>query len=472
MTTPLPTYPVDDLTVDTAITSPAESAPRQAPRPVGAAERISTVDLVRGMALLGILMMNIPVFGYLESGMSAVVKDTTSRDYFAFAFVGTAFEGTMRALFSMLFGAGMVLFATNKPEMADGPTVVEYYYRRLAFLVLFGLFDAYILHWRGDILFMYGLMGMLLYPFRKLKPIWLIGLAATCMLIGVYKNEGWQGRMREARAGYLQAVKLEKEGKKPSATQLEQKANWERIEGRTKPDPKADAKALSEMRGNYASVFNHLLPENSGSEVWYVYHGAWDMLGMMFLGMALLGLGFFSNKLSTETYTTMLLVGYGVGLPISWFYVQHTAAMYVNPGAAIDTYRLSPNSLYDLRRALLALGHASLLLLVYRSQLVPWLMKSLTAVGQMAFTNYLTHSIVCALYFNGYGFGNYGKLAYHQLYYVVFVIWVVQLIISPIWLRYFRFGPMEWVWRSLTYWSPQPMLRTAEKSVLSEVALA
>ncbi len=472
MTTPLPTYTADESAIDLTSVPPTEAVPYRSPRPVAATERIPTIDLVRGMALLGILMMNIPVFGYLETGMAAVVKDVTSRDYFAFAFVGTAFEGTMRALFSMLFGAGMVLFATSKPEAADGPSVAEYYYRRLLLLVAFGMFDAYILHWRGDILFMYGLMGMLLYPFRKLKPTWLIGIAVVCMLIGVYKNEGWQGQMRQSRAGYLQAVKLEKAGKKPSAKQLEQKSNWERIEGRTKPDPKADAKTLSEMRGNYASVFTHLLPENAGGEVWYVYHGAWDMLGMMFLGMALFGLGFFSNKFSTETYATILLVGYGVGLPISWFYVQHTAAMYLNPGAAVDTYRVSPNVVYDIRRALLALGHASLLLLVYRSQLVPWLMRSLTAVGQMAFTNYLTHSIVCALFFNGYGFGNYGKLAFYQLYYVVFAIWVFQLIISPIWLRYFRFGPFEWLWRSLTYWAPQPMRRSSPQSAMSEVAMA
>ncbi|WP_229379677.1 DUF418 domain-containing protein [Fibrella forsythiae] len=463
MNTLLPTYPADDTAIDLTVVPATET--NHAPRPVEAVERIQTVDLVRGMALLGILMMNIPLFGYLESGMAAVVKDPGSRDYFAFAAVGTAFEGTMRALFSMLFGAGMVLFATNKPESIDGPSVAEYYYRRLVLLVLFGMLDAYILHWRGDILFMYGLMGMLLYPFRKLKANWLLGVAFACLLIGLYKNEGWQSNMREARAGYLQAVKLEKSGKKPSEKQLEQKANWERIEGRTKPDPKADAKALKEMRGNYASVFRHILPENAGSEVWYVYHGAWDMLVMMFLGMALLQLGFFSNKLSSNTYKTIVLIGYGIGLPISWFYVQHTAQMYLNPGLAVDTYRISPNALYDLRRGLLALGHASLLMLVYRSQLVPWLMRALTAVGQMAFTNYLTHSIVCALFFNGYGLGYYGKLAYYQLYYVVFTVWVFQLIISPIWLRYFRFGPFEWLWRSLTYWTPQPMRRAVKQEM-------
>lgn len=425
--------------------------------PVSRVSRIVTLDLIRGVALLGILMMNIPGFGYLDSGMAAVTKDPGSRDYVAFAAVGTAFEGTMRALFSMLFGAGMILFATNKTESLDGPTVVEYYYRRLLWLVGFGVFDAYVLLWRGDILFMYGLMGMLLYPFRRVKPVWLVGIALVCMGIALYKTDSWTSHQSETRLGYLEATRLEKAKQKPSEKQLEAKASWERMEARMKPDPKADAKTLKAMRGDYPDVFRQLLPDNVGGIVYYTYHGAWDMLAMMFIGMALLGWGFLTNKLPTQTYVATLLVGYGLGLPLSWFYVQSTAEYYQNPGLAIDTYRVSPQLLYDLRRALLALGHASLLLLVYRSALVPWLMKSLIAVGQMAFTNYLMQSIICTLFFFGYGFGNYGKLAYYELYYVVGAVWVFQMIASPIWLHYFRFGPFEWLWRSLTYWKPQPM---------------
>lgn len=458
---PLTGFVANDPAIEqkTALSAPFEGVEEQAPRPVATTERIPTIDLIRGMALLGILMMNIPVFGFLDSGTPAVVKDPKSWDYFAFTVVGTAFEGTMRGLFSMLFGAGMVLFATNKRDLADGPSVVEYYYRRLLWLVAFGVFDAFILLWRGDILFMYGLLGMLLFPFRRLKPVWLVVLTLVCVGIGLFKNEQWQSDMRESRAGYLEAVRLEKAHKKPSEKQLEAKANWEKAEARFKPDAKADAKAIKEMRGDYPTVFAHLLPENSGGEVWVVYHGGWDMLSMMFLGMALLGWGFFTNKLSTQTYAVTLLLGYGLGLPISWFYVQFNVDFFRDLGAAVDSFRVFPFALYDLRRVLLALGHASLLLLIYRSGLVPWLMKALIAVGQMAFSNYLMQSLFCTFFFFGYGFGYFGKLAYYQLYYVVGAIWVFQLITSPIWLHYFRFGPFEWLWRSLTYWKPQPMLK-------------
>jgi uncharacterized protein len=96
-------------------------------------------------------------------------------------------------------------------------------------------------------------------------------------------------------------------------------------------------------------------------------------------------------------------------------------------------------------------------MLVYRSKVVPWLMKGLANVGQMAFTNYLMQSILCTLFFYGYGLDYYNKFRVHQVYYVVFSVWVLQLIYSSIWLRYFRFGPFEWLWRSLTYGKPQPM---------------
>ena len=441
--------------------APDYSERQHAPQSVAKADRIQTIDLIRGLALLGILMMNIPGFGFLSSAFRTIVSKPGTADYYAFTIVGTAFEGTMRALFSMLFGAGMVLFTLNKQEQEHGPTVAEYYYRRLLWLVLFGVINAYVLLWHGDILFYYGLCGMLLYPFRRTKSVWLIALAVVCMGINIFRTELWYSELRDNRAGYLTAVQLEKAKKKPTEKQKEAKIAWENFEKGFKPDPKKDAKELKAMRGDYGTVFAHMIPRNSGNEAYGTYFGSWDMLLMMFIGMFLLRWGFFSNKLSTPTYATTLLVGYGLGLPISYFYtVDAQVEWLLHIGSMVDNYRTIPFQLYDIRRVLLALGHASLLLLIYRSQLVPWLMRALTAVGQMAFTNYLMQSIICSLIFYGYGLGYYGKLPFHQLYYVVAGVWLFQLIISPIWLQYFRFGPFEWLWRSLTYWKPQLMRRS------------
>jgi uncharacterized protein len=186
---------------------------------------------------------------------------------------------------------------------------------------------------------------------------------------------------------------------------------------------------------------------------------------MMFIGMGLFGLGFFSNKLSTSTYLMGLLIGYGVGILLGWTIFFKGDMGNLNIGAYVDQYRVPHWVLGDFRRLFLCIGHASLILLVFRSRLVPWLMKALANTGQMAFSNYLMQSIICTLFFYGYGLGYYNKLALHQLYYVVAAIWIFQMIFSTIWLSYFRFGPFEWVWRSLTYWKKQPMLITSGEPV-------
>ena len=217
------------------------------------------------------------------------------------------------------------------------------------------------------------------------------------------------------------------------------------------------------MHSGYGTIFSYFIPRNAGNETWGMYHGLWDMLSMMFIGMALFGLGFFSNRLSTSTYTMTLLIGYGLGIPIGLIFFKNAYVGSLNLGAYVDAYRVPHWAIYDLRRLLLAVGHASVLMLLFRSRIVPWLMKGLANVGQMAFSNYLMQSLICTLIFFGYGLNHYNNLKFHQLYYVVAGVWIFQLIFSAIWLRYYRFGPFEWVWRSLTYWQKQPM-RKEEKT--------
>jgi uncharacterized protein len=434
------------------------------PHPVETADRIKTIDVVRGFALLGILLMNIPVFGIDFSALFGILEGPKdSADYRTTAVVFSVFDGTMRGLFSMLFGAGMVLFTLNKKEIPGGVTVAEYYYRRLLWLVLFGVINAFVFLWQGDILFYYGLLGMLLYPFRKTKPKWLIALAIVCMSVGALKTMLGYNEMRDKRAKYLQAVAAEKSNKKLTSEQVEAKAAWLDVEKYNKVDTARAGKNIRKMHESYGTIFNYFIDRNANNETWGMYHGMWDMISMMFVGMALFGLGFFSNKLSTSTYSLTLLVGYGLGIPMGWLLFKNGFASNINIAPYIDHYRVPDWVLYDVRRGLIAVGHASLLLLIFRSKLVPWLMKALACVGQMAFTNYLMQSIICTLIFHGYGFGYYNNIKFHQLYYIVGSVWIFQMIFSVIWLRYFRFGPFEWLWRSLTYWKPQPMrLQTIE----------
>ncbi|HSC54903.1 MAG TPA: DUF418 domain-containing protein [Phnomibacter sp.] len=433
------------------------------PAPVSKADRLFTIDMIRGFALLGILMMNIPGFGIDRSQFASILQGSPlNADFKMSAFILIYPEGTMRGLFSMLFGAGMVLFTLNKTEKPGGVTVAEYYYRRLLWLVLFGVFNAYVLLWEGDILYFYGLAGMLLYPFRKAAPKWLIAIGFLCFFINVYKNQLWWNETREKRHDYLEAKAAEKRKEKLNEKQQAAISAWTEMENNRKPDSARIKENVSKMRSGYGTIFTYFIPRNADGETWWMYHGIWDFAGMMFVGMGLFYLGFFSNKLATSTYLMILIVGYGVGLTAGYInFYEGQVKDIASLSAYVDAWRWPHWHLYDLRRLFVSTGHAALLILVYRSGLVNWLMKALANVGQMAFSNYLMQSIICTWYFYGYGFGNYNHLRFYQLYYVVLAVWVFQLIFSSIWLKYFQFGPFEWLWRSLTYWKKQPMLKVA-----------
>ena len=169
--------------------------------------------------------------------------------------------------------------------------------------------------------------------------------------------------------------------------------------------------------------------------------------------MGLMKLGVFSAERSRSFYAWMAILGYGIGLPLMVF----DASGLIRHEFKLD-YMLHGGIFYNAFGSLVvALGHVGLIMLIVQSGALAWLTRRLAAVGRMALSNYLTHSIVCTTLFYGYGFGLFGQINRTGLAAIVLAIWIFQLWISPIWLKHFRFGPAEWLWRSLTYWKLQPM---------------
>src|SRR4030095_5123691 len=251
----------------------ATTARTEQPHPVSTSERIKTIDVIRGVALLGILMMNIPGFGIHWSIFPATLKGPkNTADFYTLSTIEIFFSGTMRGLFSMLFGAGMILFMLNKKQAPGGVTVAEYYYRRLLWLVLFGVIHAYVFLWPGDILFFYGLCGMLLFPFRKLRPQWLILIGFLCIGIGIQKNMKWFNKMADSRTKYLEAVAAKKANKELTDEQKEAKTAWLEREKWSTPDTARINKDVKKMHGGYRTIFDFYLPRNSGTETWGMYH--------------------------------------------------------------------------------------------------------------------------------------------------------------------------------------------------------
>jgi len=426
--------------------------------PVGQGERIPSVDVLRGFALLGILVMNIGDyalpgnFDYNPSILGPLSK--FSLWLWAGRFV--LFEGKMRALFSMLFGAGVILLTSRLEKRGDAAISGDIFARRNMWLTLFGILHAYFLWW-GDILYFYGMTALLfLYPCRKLRArTLLIAGVAVVLLTAGYRVVRLEQRSHLAQRAAA-AERLQAAGQTPSDEQKDDMKAWQAVVEGTHPSKQELDKQTSEMRGGYASVFRQNVPQVISEQGAGFYRfGFCDSLGMMLIGMGLLQAGFLSGQLANRVYAWTALAGYAVGLPVgalsTWQVWRHNFDTL-----AIIRWEFLP---YDIQRIFVAMANAAVVLMIVKAGAWKWATKPLAAVGQMALSNYLGTTVICVLLFDGYGLGLFGKLKFYQLFYVVGAIWIFNLAASSIWLNYFRFGPMEWVWRSLTYWKRQPMLR-------------
>lgn len=185
------------------------------------------------------------------------------------------------------------------------------------------------------------------------------------------------------------------------------------------------------------------------------YENYWfDILLFLFIGMALYKSGFLEAKYSSYLYAVVAVVGISVGLFINYLFLKEQYQLKFDQFQFISKWKFS---YYEIRRVFQTTGYLSLLILLYKAIPFRKVLNVLAPVGQMAFTNYLSQSIITSIIF--YGFVLFGKLQRYEIYYVVAGIWVFQIITSHLWLRYFRFGPFEWIWRSLTYLQKQPMKR-------------
>lgn len=418
------------------------------PAPVEATERVEALDTVRGFALLGILLMNICSFGMPSAAESnpTVWGGATGVDFWFWWVQSVFWSGKMRALFSLCFGAG-VIYLTSRAE-ARGASAADVYYRRTFWLMAFGIAHAYLL-WYGDILYPYALLGLLLYPLRKLSPRWLTAIGVLMVLgAGV---QTWQqtNEMRTARDSFRaipEHAQLPKEVEGARGAYTGMLADWQ-------PSPAKIEQELKAYRGTYAEAY---ASRSSARSSWdsqpYYSTGSWDFLAFMLLGMAFARWGVMDGAWPRRAYLWVAVAGLASGTAVGVWAANHEAAAGFSPVAAMESY-----TVYQPIRLLMGLGYLAAIVGVVQQGWLTWLTRPLSAVGRMAFSNYIMHTVICTTLFYGHGLGWFGNLKRHELYYVVAAIWLLQLIVSPLWLRAYRFGPLEWCWRSLTYWQRQPM---------------
>jgi len=396
--------------------------------PVTAAARFESLDALRGLAVLGILMVNVQAFTMVWEAYQypPAHMDLTGANLSAWFVTHVFFELKFITIFSALFGAGVLLMAGD----GDDQDRVRLHRRRMTWLLIFGLLHAYLL-WFGDILTTYAVAGFIIVLFRRMSASKLIVWGGVWTLL----------------SGILLVLAM-------SALALAPES-MDAAELGMAPTPEALAERVATYQAGWldsrpTNALGALIGQLSSMTLF-----AGRVIGVMFFGMALFKLGFFTAQWRARSYLISAVLGLGVGLPPIWLAASHA----VETGFALDGLWIHTMANY-VGSLFVSLGYASLVMLACKAPWLALVRKPFAAAGRMAFTNYLTQTLTMVfLTVGGIGLGLYGELERMQQVQIVLAIWVVQLIWSPIWLAFFRYGPFEWLWRSLTYGKLQPIGR-------------
>jgi len=326
------------------------------------------------------------------------------------------------SIFSILFGAGVFIFTRN--AMDKGHNFAALHYRRMFWLLVFGLIHGYLL-WHGDILFIYSLCGMLLFFFRKLPPRKLIWIGLVFFLVPLALDS-------------LIAFSMPYWPEEAFASTME---NW-RISGAALQD------YLTAYRGSWLEQMELRVPETLFMQTqWFFMHTFWRVMAMMLLGMALFKWKVLSAELSRKGYLLLCLLGLALGFSLSGTGV----VLNFKKGWTMEYSMFIGNQFNYVGSVATALGYIGLVMLLAKSKLFPRCKNSLAAVGRMAFTNYILMTLICTFLFYGHGLGLFGSVERKVQALIVLGVWILLLLVSVIWLKRFRFGPLEAFWRTLTY---------------------
>ncbi len=392
--------------------------------PITAQERIAELDILRGFALFGILIVNMAFFRFTV--YSFFVRDldpwTGRADHVVKWLIGFFAEGKFNSLFSFLFGLGLIIQLSRAD--ARGASFVPLYIRRLLVLIVLGLMHAYLI-WLGDVLLFYGVLGFVLLLFRRRSNKVLFAGAAVFLLLPIAMEAG-----RLARAG--------------------------------KPEPMPDFRKIHQValqaysQGSYMDV-----AQVRASEVNFFYFSPFaltfscDLMVTLLLGLYVGRRGVFQDIPSHLPWVRKVMwralalgLVFNAGKVIFGEFSNPLAPSLANVGTAV-CHTLGRPTLFSFYAAgLLVLTQQG----NWKRRLAP-----LGFIGRMPLTNYLMQSVICTLLFNGYGFGLFAKVGWAGGLALTVLIFLAQIPLSQWWMGEFRFGPMEWLWRTITYGKVQPM---------------
>ena len=433
-------------------------ATHQPLRPTSVAKRIDVLDILRGIAVCGILPVNIFVMGLAGSTQGRTFPATWNADWVAWLVQKLLFEGPMRGLFTVLFGAGMVLMLRK----AEGPdaqvTPVDVWTRRCLVLLLFGVAHFMLFMWPGEILWTYGVAGLALLAFRTASArtlwIWALLIIACLSLHRAWDTGTYVTSSMTALAGE-QAVS---QGREPTPEQTKAMETAAETTAANYPAPGSNDEEILQ-RTSWTGVLSWSAAGWSFRHLGvYSWIGVAESLAFMLVGMALMRSGILTGDAPAATYWRLLLIGAGLGLALRGV----DFAWQARSGFEIDIHKVVPlmswlrSAWYQPARLALTLGYIGAIVLLVRGAPGFWT-EPFRALGRMALTTYTLQSILTSLLF--YAFGYLDAFGAAGLVAVSLAICVVTAVFCMAWLRGFRMGPAEWLLRALAYSSFAPWHR-------------
>lgn len=403
-------------------------------------DRIATLDIVRGVAVMGILLMNIVSFAMPQPAYfnPAAYGGAHGLDLAAWAVTFVAIDGKMRGLFALLFGASMLLVI----ERADarGENGARIHLQRMVWLFLLGLAHLYLV-WPGDILTHYALVGLLAFLFRHQPTPGLVAIGLLCLLLGVV-----MAAILGTGALELHAAAFGPEGSDAA------RQTWQAYEETYGvPDRAFIARDLAAHRGPFADLLTYRRLNEITPPLALLGFVGPETLGYMLLGMAGLRSGLLTGAWPPRRYARWAAIGFAISLPPSIALAALIVASDFDTRMVIMAAAVAAVALHPV----MTLAWAALIVRITLGGGA--LVDRIAAAGRMALSNYLGTSLLCMGIF--YGLGLYGQLGRATLYLVIAAIWGMMLLWSRAWLDRFVFGPFEWLWRSLARGRIQPMVR-------------
>ena len=401
-----------------------------------AGNRHLTLDTVRGVAVLGILLLNIIAFAMPAPAYfnPAAYGGAEGIDLAAWFGNFVLFDGKMRGLFSFLFGASTLLVIER--ATAKGESAARVHYARMIWLLVFGLVHLWAIWW-GDILNHYALIGMIAFLFRtaRVKTLLIVGcilLVIQFMVSAFIPMIAAIAQLTPGKPGMAEAIEGLKQGfgQPPTAWLTED---------------------VAIHRGSWWAIAVDRFSEAQWMPLVGLMQYGWETLAYMLFGMAAFRNGMLTGQWERRRYWRWVAIGFGIGIPA---YVA-LALWMVRSDFSLTVVTAATMPLTTPFRPLMIMGWAALIVLLMRPG--GFLTDRLAAAGRMAFTNYLGTSLICTTLFYGYGLGWYGALSRAEVYLVVLGVWALILLWSKPLLEHFAYGPLEWLWRSLARGRPQGM---------------